>query len=91
MATGGQFIGDPAVLNDLRRDLPDLQAVEMEGAAVAQVAEQEGIPWLVLRVISDSADDDAAESFTDFVQRYERSAWQLVEALLRGEQGAPGR
>ena len=91
VATGDQFIGDPAVLNDLRRDLPDLQAVEMEGAAVAQVAEQEGIPWLVLRVISDSADDDAAESFTDFVQRYERSAWQLVEALLRGEQGAPGR
>jgi adenosylhomocysteine nucleosidase len=44
IATGDRFIGDPAVLQALRDALPDLQAVEMEGAAVAQVAEQEGVP-----------------------------------------------
>ena len=62
---------------------PDLRAVEMEGAAVAQVAEQEGIPWLVLRVISDGADETAAQSFEDFVKRYEQKAWRLIEALLQ--------
>ena len=55
----------------------------MEGAAVAQVAEQEGVPWLVLRVISDGADEAAAESFEDFVKRYEQQAWRLIEALLQ--------
>ena len=55
----------------------------MEGAAVAQVAEQEGIPWLVLRVISDGADETAAQSFEDFVKRYEQQAWRLIEALLQ--------
>ena len=91
IATGDRFIGDPAVLQTLRDALPDLRAVEMEGAAVAQVAEQEGVPWLVLRVISDGADEGAAQSFEDFVKRYEQQAWRLIEALLKRCKGTPQR
>ena len=83
IATGDRFIGEAALLRDLREALPGLQAVEMEGGAVAQVAEQEGIPWLLLRVISDGADESAAQSFTDFIQAYEHKAWNLTAALLR--------
>ena len=79
------------MLQTLRDALPDLQAVEMEGAAVAQVAEQEGVPWLVLRVISDGADETAAQSFEDFVKRYEQQAWRLIEALLQRCKDAPRR
>ena len=61
----------------------------MEGAAVAQVAEQERVPWLVLRVISDGADETAAQSFEDFVKRYEQQAWRLIEALLQRCKDAP--
>ena len=89
IATGDRFIGDPPVLQALRDALPGLRAVEMEGAAVAQVAEQEGIPWLVLRVISDGADETAAQSFEDFVKRYEQQAWRLIEALLKRCGDAP--
>ena len=89
IATGDRFIGDPAVLQELQDALPDLRAVEMEGAAVAQVAEQEGVPWLVLRVISDGADETAAQSFEDFVKRYAQKAWLLIEALLRRCSEAP--
>ena len=71
------------MLQELKAALPDLQAVEMEGGAVAQVAEQEGVPWLVLRVISDGADEAAAQSFSDFVQVYDQRAWSLIEALLK--------
>ncbi|MEC7248791.1 MAG: 5'-methylthioadenosine/adenosylhomocysteine nucleosidase [Cyanobacteriota bacterium] len=91
IATGDRFIGDAAVLQTLRDDLPGLRAVEMEGAAVAQVAEQEGIPWLVLRVISDGADEAAAQSFEDFLQRYEQQAWRLIEALVQRCNVAPRR
>ena len=89
IATGDRFIGDPALLQTLRDALPDLRAVEMEGAAVAQVAEQEGVPWLVLRVISDGANEMAAQSFEDFIKRYEQKAWQLIEALLQRCNEAP--
>ena len=91
IATGDRFIGDPAVLQALRDALPNLRAVEMEDAAVAQVAEQEGIPWLVLRVISDGADAAAAHSFEDFLKRYEQQAWRLIEALLQRCNDAPQR
>jgi adenosylhomocysteine nucleosidase len=89
IATGDRFIGNAAVLNALREALPGLRAVEMEGAAVAQVAEQEGIPWLVLRVISDGADANAAQSFGDFIHRYDRRAWCLIQALLSRAERAP--
>lgn len=42
-------------------------AVETEGAAVAQVAHCHGLPWLVLRGVSDSADGAAAFDFTALV------------------------
>ena len=91
IATGDRFIGDPAVLQTLRDALPNLLAVEMEGAAVAQVAEQEGVPWLVLRVISDGADEAAAQSFEDCVKRYEEKSWRLIEALLQRCNDTPQR
>ena len=89
IGTGDQFIGDAKVLMALRDALPALTAVEMEGAAVAQVAEQEGVPWLVLRVISDGADAEAAQSFNDFVKAYDQRAWNLIATLLRQQASAP--
>ena len=89
IATGDRFIGDSEALERLREALPGLKAVEMEGAAMAQVAEQEGIPWLVLRVISDGADDAAAASFSSFIGVYRQRAWMLTEALLKRQAGAP--
>ena len=39
---------------------------EMEGGAFAQVAQQENVDWLVLRVISDSANEEANLEFKEF-------------------------
>jgi adenosylhomocysteine nucleosidase len=89
VATADRFIGNAALLDALREALLRLIAVEMEGAAVAQVAEQECIPWLILRVISDGADANAAQSFGDFIQRYDRRAWYLIQALLSRAKQAP--
>jgi len=55
----------------------------MEGAAVAQVACQEKVPCVILRTISDSADEDAATSFDIFLKKYKLRSWLLIECLLK--------
>ena len=89
IATGDIFIDEKSLLDNLSRDLPGLSAVEMEGAAVAQVACQERVPWLIIRVISDSADDLAAQTFQDFLKEYKRCSWSLIETLLKNHVKAP--
>ena len=61
----------------------------MEGAAVAQVAYQERVPFLIVRVISDGADNSADQTFTDFLKSYERFSWDLIYALLKRYKDAP--
>ena len=89
IATGDRFIAEKSLLENLSRELPGLCAVEMEGAAVAQVACQEKVPWLIVRVISDGADNSAAQTFNDFLKDYEKSSWNLIEVLLNNYKKAP--
>ena len=42
-------------------------AVEMEGAAFAQVAFQEKVDWLLIRIISDEANEEASNDFKEFL------------------------
>lgn len=82
IGTGDRFISDRNVLVELAKDLEDLKAIEMEGAAVAQVATQEGIPWVIIRVISDEADLDAADNFSEFLEKYKKYSWYLLKNVL---------
>jgi adenosylhomocysteine nucleosidase len=57
IATGDQVIGDSATRERVRSRVPSAVCVEMEGAAVAQVCHEFGVPFACLRVISDHADE----------------------------------
>ncbi len=89
IATGDRFVAEKSLIDNLSRELPGLCAVEMEGAAVAQVAYQEKVPWLIVRVISDGADNCAAQNFNDFLKDYKKSSWDLIETLLKKYKTAP--
>jgi adenosylhomocysteine nucleosidase len=67
IASGDQFMNDANDLAQLKAQLPDLLAVEMEGAAIAQVCYDFNIPFAVVRTISDSANDQAAHDFQGFI------------------------
>ncbi|MCC2960073.1 5'-methylthioadenosine/adenosylhomocysteine nucleosidase [Massilia sp. IC2-278] len=68
IASGDQFINDAQHINVLNAALPGLVAVEMEGAAVAQVCYELGLPFGVIRTISDNANENAAHDFMRFVK-----------------------
>lgn len=55
--TGDRIVTARAVRDGLVRDFPNGACIDMETAAVAQVAHQNGLPWSALRVISDFADE----------------------------------
>ncbi len=82
IATGDTFISSNTFLSELCQAIPGLNAVEMEGAAVAQVAEQEGVPCLIIRVISDSANESAPLDFNVFLEKYQIYSWKLIEQLF---------
>lgn len=68
IASGDQFIHNAQVLNQLKQALPDLLAVEMEGAAIAQVCDEHDLAFAILRTISDNANETAHIDFQSFVK-----------------------
>lgn len=65
--SGDQFIGSESQSERLRTLMPQALAVEMEGAAVAQVCADFGRPFAVLRTVSDRADANAHVDFARFI------------------------
>jgi adenosylhomocysteine nucleosidase len=55
----------------------------MEGAAVAQVCSAWGVPWVVLRSISDTAQHDANVDFRAFTEVAAQRAVAVVHGSLR--------
>ncbi len=85
IASGDQFVASATDAETLRHHLPDVLAVEMEGAAVAQVCDAFGLPFVVLRTISDRADASAHLDFTRFVDQVASPySLAIVSALLKG-------
>ncbi|MBC8863235.1 5'-methylthioadenosine/S-adenosylhomocysteine nucleosidase, partial [Escherichia coli] len=67
VVTNDSFIMRPDQHEIIRTFFPDVKAVEMEAAAIAQVAYQFDIPFLIIRAISDLANQEATISFDEFI------------------------
>ena len=77
IATGDTFVADRESKQRIYDSFGAL-ACEMEGAAIAQVAQAARVPFLVIRAISDLADGSASESYANF----ERHAAELSARML---------
>ena len=85
VVSGDRFVCAASEALHLRSTLQaaghDVLAVEMEGAAVAQVCHDYGIPFAAVRTISDRADDTAHVDFPAFVRTV---ATRYAEHILMG-------
>jgi len=84
VVSGDRFVSTSAEARALQAELPDALAVEMEGAAFAQVCHDFGIPFAAVRTVSDRADDAAHGDFLQFIRTVASPASAaIVDALLR--------
>jgi adenosylhomocysteine nucleosidase len=79
--SGDQYLNCGTTRDRLQRELGG-QAIEMEGGAVAQVCEAFGIPWLVIRTLSDLAGGTALFDFTTFVDQAASTSAAILRRLL---------
>jgi adenosylhomocysteine nucleosidase len=82
IVTGDGFIMSSAKKAELRRRL-QADAVDMESAAVAQICRQFGVPCLIIRALSDYADENAQTDFERFYAAAAGNAAQIVAETLR--------
>ncbi len=91
LLSGDRFVATTAESRALQVELPDALAVEMEGAAMAQVCHDLGVPLAVVRTISDRADDSAHVDFSRFLREVaSRYSAGIIEALLTSASPACG-
>ena len=84
IATGDLFVGDSETKAAIEaKCAPD--CVEMEGAAVSQIAAKNGVPCVILRAMSDNADEDGHEVLVVkkfSISEYVATATKIVAAMV---------
>ncbi|MFC6590826.1 5'-methylthioadenosine/adenosylhomocysteine nucleosidase [Deinococcus lacus] len=87
VASGDQFIASPEGSRRLAGEFGAVCA-EMEGAAVAQVCTRAGVPFVVIRSISDTADHAAQVDYRTFMPQVAQNAKAVVRGMLAQEKSA---
>lgn len=85
IVTGDQFINSTAKIKQIKGIFPDALCSEMEGAAVGQVAHEFNTPYLVIRAMSDVGDEEASQSFDEFVIDAGKRSAKMILTLLSEE------
>ncbi len=82
IATGDSFMNDPVRVDAIRDKFVDLQAVEMEAAAIAQVAHQFQVPFVIIRSLSDIAGKKSDLSFEQYLDKAALHSAKMVMNIV---------
>jgi adenosylhomocysteine nucleosidase len=82
ICTGDTFVCTPERQQYILKYFPSVVAVEMEASAIAQTCEQFGVPFVVVRAISDVADKESPMSFDEFLPLAAQSSSEMVTKIL---------
>jgi adenosylhomocysteine nucleosidase len=90
LVSGDSFIASTAKRRWLRETFK-ADAVDMVSAGIARVCEANGVPYVIIRALSDNADEFASEDFARFVNAYKEPvtaeiAVRLIEGVATGSQ-----
>ena len=82
VCTGDSFICDPERTAVMLKHFPTMAACEMEGAAIAQVCHQFGVPFVVIRSLSDNANNDSPVDFDAYLVKAGHHSALMVIGML---------
>ncbi len=82
VVSGDQFISDKSVKDNIIKNFGGL-CTEMEGAAIAQAAYLNSIPFLIIRAISDKADDSASMDYPEFERKAIGNSVKLLLEMIK--------
>lgn len=85
IASGDQFVASKEQIEKITSEF-NASAVEMEGAAVAQVCKINEVPFAVMRVISDKADEEAMTDFKDILKRSTEIEFKVITEVIKSFQ-----
>lgn len=82
IATGDSFIAGQDKIDAIKAAFPQVLAVEMEGAAIAQAAHNLKKPFIVVRAMSDTAAHDANITFDEFIIEAGKQSAKILMVFL---------
>lgn len=85
VVSGDQFISTKEQRDIILGSFPDTQCAEMEGGAIGHVCAQNGVPFTVVRCMSDTADGDSDVNFALFVKEAGEKSASILLSLLSEE------
>lgn len=81
VATGDQFVSTEEVKSSIVENF-HAYCVEMEGSAIAHTAYLNAVPFVIIRAISDKADDSATMDYPEFEKAAAEHSARLVEHMV---------
>lgn len=83
IVSGDTFVHTSAQVEKIKSNFPDALANEMESTAIGQVAYQFQVPFVIVRVLSDTADEQASQDFDSFIKEAGKKSAQFVIELVQ--------
>lgn len=82
ICSGDSFIGSDEAASEIKQNFKDIAAVEMEGAAIAQVCYLMRVPFVVIRSLSDIAGKTSTVSFENYLKIAGKNSAKLVMDII---------
>jgi adenosylhomocysteine nucleosidase len=83
VASGDIFMHEEGRIDAVRKLIPGVRAVEMEGAAIAQTCHLFGIPFIIIRAVSDIAGKESPVTFDEFLPTASKHSGEIVQRIVR--------
>ena len=84
IGSGDAFMHKPERIAEVRRIFPNIDAVEMEGAAIAHCCHLFSVPVLVIRALSDVAGTESPVTHDEFLPIASKHSADIVIRIVRG-------